>query len=416
MGERSDEYRLIRKNLIRLRDEVATNEARLNKILPKVISENISEALENEALLQIEQPKGLNRVILRDFLCHEKTAVDIGFDSVPIAVLGSGPWHQQELQTFLTEKGFECVPLSEGETVLVLGEIECEEEDIHEFISNAISGRSSPKIYSQEMLIYHLISGEDPFVAWERDALFDAVQGHQGMQFVFSYEELSWPDEIEFSEDDDFTVAEIDTGDWKTESPLKKLGYTARDGALSDRERREILTAAFEESIEHLLSTEQERRLWGRERSTQRLYAISKFINWLSEFQGNQKPLAYEKWRSDLKWLKTRFYTNRMQFQWPTSTKHSPQVEKREEFEWPKNTRHSPQVGKRENFVAKITNKLTPLFFSQLYVGQRVYHERFGWGEVARLYSVDKSPRVDVAFVLPHGTRTIDMSTPRLFN
>ncbi len=397
MGQKSDEYRLIRKNLIQLKDEVAQNEARLNKLLPKVINENIEEALENEALLQIEHPKGLNKIAFRNFLCFDKTAEDIGLDSVPITLIGSGPWNYEELRTFLEEKGFECVSMDQGESVLVLGEIECTEEDIHDFISNSISDRSSPKIYTQEMFIYHLISGEDPFAAWSRDTLLDAVEGHQGMDFVLAYEGLSWPDESD-TDDEDYTVSEMDTGDWSSESPLKKLGYTAKDGALSDRERREILTCAFEDSIEDFLSDEQERRYWGRERSTQRLYAISRFINWLAEFQGNQKPLAYEKWRSDLEWLKTRFYDKRMQFQWPTSTqKYS----------------HS---GNRNNFAAKLRTSLRPLYFSQLYVGPRVYHEHFGWGEVSKLYFSNQSPRADVAFSSPHGTRMLDMSVAKLSN
>ena len=78
MGQRSDEYREIRKNLNQLRDEVIQNETQLHRLLPKLIAENIKDALEAESILQIEQPKGLNRIAYRDFLCYEKSADDIG--------------------------------------------------------------------------------------------------------------------------------------------------------------------------------------------------------------------------------------------------------------------------------------------------------------------------------------------------
>ncbi len=397
MGQRSDEYREIRKNLNQLRDEVIQNEAQLHRLLPKLIAENIKDALEAESILQIEQPKGLNRIAYRDFLCYEKSADDIGLSSTPIALHGSGPWDCEDFQVFLESKGFEFVSINEAKNFLVLGELQCEEESINNFISNAISDNFLPRIYTQEMLIYYLITGEDPIESWSKTTLLDSVEGHSGMGVVLAYTDLFWPDKATLV-DEDYGVSEIDASDWSDESPLKKLGYTVRDGVLSDRQRHEILNNVFKNSLDHLLTTDLERERWGKAESAQRLYAIVSFIHWLAEFQGNQKPLAYEKWQTDLSWLKSQFFDKRMQFKWPMYSKKN------------------MATNKIKDFSAKSRRKLTPLYFSQLRIGNRVYHQNFGWGEVLRTYFVHQAPRAEIKFDQPSRTRVIDMKIAKLFS
>jgi hypothetical protein len=393
MSKRSEEYRELRKKLTQLREQVTQSEAQLQRILPKLIAENVQEALESEILSQIEQPIGLNRIAYRNFLCSDKSAADINLESTPIALHGSGPWECEEFQTFLDEKGFDLVSIDEAADLFILGGSVVDENVIHEFISNAISDNSSPKIYTQEMLVYFLISGEDPIEVWTKETLLDAVVEHRGMEIVLTFPDLSWPNETTLS-DEDFTISEIDTGEWSNESPLKKLGYTVKDGALSDRQRRDILIDSYKKSLDPFLTSEHERKRWGRPSSTQRLYAIASFIHWLSEFQGNGKPLAYEKWRSDLDWLKTQFFDRRMQFKWPTNNTPKNRASKITDFS------NTPQ-------------SLHSLHFSQLHLGSSVYHKHFGRGIVLKIsFSLMQA---EIEFSSPYGVRMLDLKSTQLF-
>lgn len=101
------------------------------------------------------------------------------------------------------------------------------------------------------------------------------------------------------------------------QSPLFKLGYSVAERGPMLAKRREILSQAFnEDSLPGLVSTDDKNR-WGAAKSAQRLYAICKFINWLCNFQGKEKPTAKQSWIGDLKWLKKQYFRESMQFAWP---------------------------------------------------------------------------------------------------
>lgn len=112
----------------------------------------------------------------------------------------------------------------------------------------------------------------------------------------------------------DFSVA---SGLGET-SPLFRLGYSVAEGRLLVAGRKVILQTVMSENNLPGVKTAEDKKRWGKPDSAQRLYAVSKFLAWLSNFQGVEKPAARKKWVADLEFLKRDFYQDDMPFVWPT--------------------------------------------------------------------------------------------------
>lgn len=365
MGNKSIELKIKKKELDEYRDHVMRLENELLKLTNKAITESAAEAVIAYELDKIQNPSGMNRTLIRDFLCYEKNANDLDLNDSPICILGSGPWDKNELNDFLLSKDFCCSDEVDEVKIIIVGELLNldEEKNIFELIYSA----TPVKVYTQELFIYYLITGEDPLSTWEEECLMDSIDNHKGMDAIISSTAFIWPDEIQNSNSVDYSITEIDVTDWDEESPLRKLGYTVREGALSDYRRREILNIAFNDSLKKYLKNESDKKRWGAPRSAQRLYAMAHFINWLNKFQGNVKPAAAARWKSDLQWLKKSFYVSRMNFKWPhTEQQLNGKIVNLSNNEKPKQPKVQSKL-KRVN-----------LFKS----GQRVFHEKYGWGTV----------------------------------
>jgi hypothetical protein len=317
MGEKSAELNDAKKKLNELRQETTEIEQQISKLIPKVVSERVATEIEHIEIDQLQNPRGMNRTMIRSFLTFSKDAENIDLADIPIALSGSGPWVIEEFEEFLVDKNFDCVPIEDQASYLVIGERDIDEDEIHRFITNSIENSVIPRIYTQELFICFLALEDDPLEVWSEESLMAAVEGHKGMDFVFSYEEIVWPSFSLEESTDDFSVFEIDADEWNQESPLRQLGYTAREGALSQNQRRQKLTEAYTASIDRYIESDDEQTRWGQPKSAQRLYAIASFISWLCDFQGRTRPNALEKWQSDLRWLKQTYYHNRMKFKWP---------------------------------------------------------------------------------------------------
>jgi len=393
MGEKADELRQKRKELEQHRQHERYLEEEISKLSKKVISESIAEKINAYELDKLEQPIGLNNLLIRDFLCFDKTAEDIKLNDVPILITGSSPWKKDEFEEFLSSKNFNCISSNATPDILILGSLEIDTEKIDQIIDTSISIESHLKIYTQELFVYKLITGEDPLKAWEETALLSAVEGHAGIEHILSIEAFQWPNLDKNYARDDYTISEINPADWSEDSPLSKLGYTVREGALSENQRHQILTRVFNESLARYLNGDNDVRIWGKPKSPRRLYAIAQFIKWLSSFQGGAKPAAANKWKNDLQWLKTQFYLPSMAFKWP-------------------NQRIEYKAKKKnvEIVESKLTNK--PKSFRKIQYfepGQKVYHEKFGWGRVTRRYI--ENNQVEVKFFnSDYGSKVFDRS------
>ena len=208
---------------------------------------------------------------------------------------------------------------------LILGSMNVSLEELEEKIEHSIDEGYELRVYTQELFLAWLITGKDPLEEWAVEDLLTSVESHHPIQFLINHEAFSWPVICDAPHDGQHGVKSFEwSGQLSEESPLKKIGYTARDGALTASERRRLLTTAYSTgSIDKFLLNPEDVERWGRARTAQRLYAISSLIAWLANFQGATKPHALEIWRSDLDWLKREFYEARMKFKWPHNIQSS---------------------------------------------------------------------------------------------
>jgi hypothetical protein len=205
------------------------------------------------------------------------------------------------------------------------------------------------------------------------------------MAVVFEYETAKWP---EFSNEkyENSLVTEFDTEDWGNESILHKFGYTAKHGELSVKERQSILREVFEQPLSNFLESNSDRLRWGSAKSPQRLYAISNFLYWLMNFQGSTKPLAAQKWKSDLEWLKATFYNKKMAFQWPNQYSLTDSRSARKEIKNP----------------------------WYLKIGKRVFQEKYGWGKVTKVDGRSDKTQISIKFDNDGTERTFDMEIAKI--
>lgn len=299
-----------RQKIRALREELQAEEQHYVRLIEKAVAERFQEK-QSELEANVG---GLNLVLIRDALCEEFSAGDINLADAAIALHGSGPWVCDEFFNFILEKGFTPCTTSEDHKILVLGKGEIEADLLAEELAWAIEQDVPLQVYSQELFVFYMISRCNPLLDWEEEELFEVVNEHAGIQFVIDYEGFDWPANRASVGDG---IIEFDSNELRDQSVLHKLGYNATEGRLTTEQRRRFLSRAFTESVDHLCSDSHERRIWGSPESQQRLYAMARLLSKLVSFRSSSVPNAAERWRSDLAWLKDRYYRGNMRFDWP---------------------------------------------------------------------------------------------------
>ena len=307
MSELKSEYSKKLRELREAKGLIETLEIEAKKLYKKVIEDDARKI-----------NTGLNIESIRDYLCQEKDATFIGLDGHAIGLEGDYPWSVLELQDFLAHRGFYTDHIL-GQSIhyWILGE-SSDLKDLETAIKDAIENDSQPYIYTQELFIAWLITGQDPLIHWSEVDLEAAFANHNALPLL---RKLPWPFSRGVkSELGSFPAArteeisyEVQTFEWNgqlsEESPLRKLGYSVREHGLSISQRRSVLRDAFSgNSLNKYLTTAGDRARWGISKSAQRLYAIYGLISFLIKLQGPSKRVAKSKWLSDLEWLKQTFY------------------------------------------------------------------------------------------------------------
>jgi len=129
---------------------------------------------------------------------------------------------------------------------------------------------------------------------------------------------FKWPDVDYIRSYKKETDVKISFDSFSQESPLKLFGYSVGiTSELEQSERRKILRKAFKEIDVAFFSYG-----WGTPGSPKRLHSISWHIArniWRLKFQLNYEQ-AVKDWKSDLNFLKSEFYDNKMatEFIWPS--------------------------------------------------------------------------------------------------
>lgn len=283
------------------------------------LSESIAEKLNVESNNQsVETYAGLNFVSIRNALCDLTKEKQQSWIPSVLATSGSGPWNEKEFDDFLHYRGIGLYRMpSEDINGLILGVEGWSEDDLSQQIY--VHSSEPLKIYTQEIFVFGLIAGQDPYLILEEAVTNEIGINHPAIQFILNQNFVwpEWGDSIKKLDTGFDSEWDFDVTDWSNESVLMQLGYSASASGPSEFERRRILSSAFEmRTLPGIESLEQKNK-WGTSSSPRRLRAISHFIGWLINLQGSEKPNAREKWISDLIWLKNKYYSKTMQFPWP---------------------------------------------------------------------------------------------------
>ena len=320
MSEYKSEYRKKLRELNDTKATLSTLETELQKLYKKSIEHDLE--LKHQAQLDLlqETTTGLNIELIRDFICANKDATSINLKGIDIGIQGDGPWGVMEFQEFLTEKEFSVVNITDpGVQYLILGARSIDEEELNQQITTSIEEGFELYIFTQELFLAWLITGQNPLEVWLEKDLLESVLEHESLQYLIDSTEFPWPLLVDHASMN--RSYEVKTFEWdgalSEESPLRKLGYSVQADVLSIQERRAILKNAYTTSaLNKFLINAHDLERWGQPNTAQRLYTISSLITWLANFQGATKPAAREKWISDLSWLKESFYDAKMKF-WP---------------------------------------------------------------------------------------------------
>ena len=259
----------------------------------------------------------LNSVVLA-WMLEDGDPDSMGVENGWLGFSGNGPWPDQLLESNLQELGYSFYQLPDPDLEhLIVGRKAWSKSDLLSQI-DASQGKTL-RIYSQEMFFAKLVTGKDPFDSQDESLLQAFADDHPALQFLMTLPD-SWPDVSSLENEEIRAVGENDFG--VSESPLRILGYkVGSSSSLSVAERRKIISECFEAKQLDFSDDSSEDYIanWGRASGAQRLYRIA--IHLKSQADGRsgiRSPQARQDWSSDLKWLKTKYYSNfKMKFTWP---------------------------------------------------------------------------------------------------
>jgi len=141
-----------------------------------------------------ERTTGLNIESIRDFLCEGKNSSYIGLKGLDIGIQGDGPWNVREFQDFLLSKDFNVANITEsGVRYIVLGSRNIDEDELQEQITKSIEEKFDLYIFTQELFLAWLITGDNPLNKWSDEDLLDSVINHESLQYLIDSTEFPWP-------------------------------------------------------------------------------------------------------------------------------------------------------------------------------------------------------------------------------
>lgn len=251
-----------------------------------------------------------NHPLLRDSLFDLLETLPEG-PPTEVGVLGSGPFDAADFDDFLRWLGLATFVPSAREGVLVIGRDDWTEEDLRRFVTSTRHG-SGPRVYSQEMFLYFLLTGYDPHDL-DPDERATFTEGH-GVFAYLAKQGFAWP-----STNAPPGSAELPVN-WRKVGLLKHLGYSVGRSGLPRKNRQRILRAAFLGPLPTEMPPDYTAE-WGKPRSAVRLKKIACSIAaFCRNARRRDRPpdQAIDDWEQDLRWLKRTYYEGRFSFRWPT--------------------------------------------------------------------------------------------------
>ena len=159
-----------------------------------------------------------------------------------VSTTGSCPFDEYEYDSFLAELGIEALSPSFDLNILVIGREDWEEEHLNGVIE-ARRGKEL-RVYSQEMFLAYIAGGNDPLESPRVAEIFG--EGHPALEHIKEWG-FDWPTTrlVPTFSSPGITA----TGEWKEESFLKIMGYTAGAKGRDCSKRRSALHKAFVEEL-----------------------------------------------------------------------------------------------------------------------------------------------------------------------
>jgi hypothetical protein len=242
-----------------------------------------------------------------------------------VITIGEHPFGDKEFDEILRAAGLETRDHSAGLEIVVVGPDPWLEEQgrLDREIIEAIRNRTGEdiRIYSQELFLNYLYTGEDIF-RWSMVGLQLLARGHPVLERLSAkpIEQLGcgwrWPMR---------TLPATGRGPLSAEMPndgmLSSHGYRVGRHGLPTDARQAILRDVFESKL-YFVHSRQYTEEWGAPRSSDRLSKLAWTLSALAENAARRSSASYgkaiEDWTSDLEWLRKSFYEpDSFRFQWP---------------------------------------------------------------------------------------------------
>jgi hypothetical protein len=181
LGRKSNKIRSICDELIRSKDE-------FEKIATKAIS---SLEVEIGDLRSRSGTFGFNLPSIRDALCQDFQAGQRHWCPEAVGVIGGGPWQEGDFDKFLRDRQFTpAKPPKSTISTLVVGMSGWSDE----MLSRQLVGKNtySLRIYTQELFVFGIILGKDPYDVLEQEVIEEVAECHPAIQFILQ-KGFSWP-------------------------------------------------------------------------------------------------------------------------------------------------------------------------------------------------------------------------------
>lgn len=251
---------------------------------------------------------------LRDWIFDDFSLPTFG--SFSVAIMGSGPFDEDEMDEFLKSLGIEVFTPDENSEIVILGMEGWTDYSIDKLLSDRLN--QSLKVYSQEMFLTYLLTGKDPFDL-DEDSLMLFTKGHPGFERLLEHF-FEWPTTFVKPPSGSSTPTETDFAE---KSPLGIIGYSvAKAKGKSKKQRHSILSKAFKQNWSPgVFLSYPNHNEWGEPDTSTRLYKIASHIAFICKLLKRRRSEVYKtaisRYETDLDWLKGEYYTGRFDFKWP---------------------------------------------------------------------------------------------------
>ena len=134
---------------------------------------------------------GFNLPLIRDALCQDFRAGERFWVRRSVGVMGEGPWQAGDFDKFLQDRRFKLTkPPTPTIGTLVVGMSGWRDEILAQQLLK--KDTYSLRIYTQELFVFGMILGRDPYDVLEQEVIEEVAECHPAIQFILK-KGFSWP-------------------------------------------------------------------------------------------------------------------------------------------------------------------------------------------------------------------------------